>query len=114
MAEEKLDEREEKIQKEATEKLLKFFRLCTNLFGLGDNSPYDINELSEDNEFHKQAVEMSKELEIDWKKMTHEESNRIMLAMLDDLFNSIRIADGYSFILNIVLRKKEEIKKKKK
>jgi hypothetical protein len=36
------------------------------------------------------AKDKAKELEIDWKTMSHEDSNRIMLAMLEDCWNTIR------------------------
>ena len=81
MAKEKQEEQNQKeleIRKEATEKVIAFFRLGTLLFGQPE-PPYNINELKEDNEFYKPAKDLAEELEIDWKKMTHEESNRIML-----------------------------------
>ena len=52
--------------------------------------------------------EIAKQLEIDWENMTHEESNRVMLALLEDSFNLIRdIEDSKSIILQtkIVIKK---------
>lgn len=112
MAKEKqeLDQKEMEARKTATEMVVKYFRLSTLLFGLGDKSPYDINELKEDNEFYKPAKELAGELGIDWEKMSHEESNRIMLSMLDDYFNQINVDGDYDFKLLVTT----EVKKKKK
>lgn len=111
MAKEKQEEQNQKeleIRKEATEKVIAFFRLGTLLFGQPE-PPYNINELKEDNEFYKPAKDLAEELEIDWKKMTHEESNRIMLSLLDDYFNAINVDGDYKFTLQVTT----ELKKKK-
>lgn len=105
---EEKEKKEQEIKEEASARLSKYFRLSSLLFGYGDNSPYDINELKEDNEFYKPAKELAEELEIDWKKMTHEESNRIMLSLLDDFFNQINIDKSYRFMLRIDIEKKKK------
>lgn len=87
--------------------MFEFIELSKLLFGMGENSPYDINELKPDNKFYKPAKELAEELEIDWDKMTHEESNRIMLSLLDDYFNRINVDGDYKYSLSI-----EAIKKK--
>ena len=87
--------------------MFEFIELSKLLFGMGENSPYDINELKSDNKFYKPAKELAEELEIDWDKMTHEESNRIMLSLLDDYFNRINVDGDYKYSLSI-----EAIKKK--
>lgn len=110
MAKEKQEKKksENEIGKEATEMVLAFFRLSTLLFGLGERSPYDINELKEDSEFYKPAKELAEELGIDWKKMSHEESNRIMLSLLDDYYNQINVDDNYKFTLQVTTKLKEK------
>lgn len=110
MAKEKQEKKksENEIGKEATEMVLAFFRLSTLLFGLGERSPYDINELKEDSEFYKPAKELAEELGIDWDKMSHEESNRIMLSLLDDYYNQINVDDNYKFTLQVTTKLKEK------
>lgn len=54
------------------------------------------------------AQEKAKELGVDWKQMSHEDSNRIMLAMLEDSFNLIRDIENSK---NIVLTTKLQILK---
>ncbi len=107
MAKEKEKQKASEIEKLATERVVDYFKMSTLLFG--KNAPYDINELKEDSEFFKPAKELADELEIDWQKMTHEESNRIMLSLLDDYFNKINVDGDYSFTLTVTskLKKKE-------
>ena len=100
-------EEEDKIKTMASERLRDYFALSSLLFGYGDKSPYDINELKEDNMFYQPAKDLSKELGIDWEKMTHEESNRIMLALLDDYFNQIKIDEEHRFLLQVNVEEKK-------
>ena len=74
---------------------------------MGDRSPYDINEIKEDNEFYKPAKNLAEELEIDWEKMTHEESNRIMLALLDEYYNRIMVDKDYRFTMSVTVKEGE-------
>lgn len=65
----------------------KFLRLSLLLFNTDDDScPYRMNELKETSCFYPEARAMAKELEINWDGMTDEESNRIMLNLLGDVF----------------------------
>lgn len=105
---EELDKKEVEVRTKAIEKVITYFKLSTLLFGMGDKSPYDINELKEDNEFYKPAKDLAEELEIDWEKMTHEESNRIMLSLLDDYFNQINVDGDYKFTLLVNIEKKKK------
>lgn len=77
----------EKLER-STEAVQKYLKLSSYLFG--DNAPYDMNEIKQDNEFYGIAKELVDEMEIDWDNMSHADSNRIMLAMLDDYFQNIR------------------------
>lgn len=105
---EELDKKEVEVRTKAIEKVITYFKLSTLLFGMGDKSPYDINELKEDNDFYKPAKDLAEELEIDWEKMTHEESNRIMLSLLDDYFNQINVDGDYKFTLLVNIEKKKK------
>lgn len=62
--------------------------------------PYRINELKPTfsdgktpNKFYQQAKDMADELKIKWDDMTAEESNRIMLNMLGDIFMNLAPKD---------------------
>ena len=66
-----------------------YIELSKYLFGNSESAIYDINEMPEDNKFYTQAREISAQLDIDWHGMTHEESNRIMLALLEDVYQKI-------------------------
>lgn len=72
----------------------RFFLLSQLLFNEdSDDCPYRMNDLKEDSVFYKDARALADELEIDWKKMTDEESNRIMLNLLGDAFMAIKPSD---------------------
>jgi len=104
----KTKEKENKaVDNEAFKAWMNFVKLCKLLFGLGDKSPYNINEIKEDSEFYKHAVELSKELEINWDNMSHEESNRLMLALLDDYYQSIQVDKESDYVLTISIKKKD-------
>ena len=99
MAKEKSDGLEKKkleVQKKATERLCTFFKLGNLLFG------------QKDCEFCKPAKELAEELQIDWQNMTHEESNRIMLSLLDDYFNDINVDGDYKFKMQVTAELKEK------
>jgi hypothetical protein len=82
----------------------KYMRLSRYLFGLGDDSPFDINELPDDNEFLAPAKKIAKSLDISWKSMSHEESNRIMLALLEDTYKEMAtVADKDKLVLETKL-----------
>lgn len=76
-------------EKTFCEKGLRFMELAKLLFS-GKTDIYDINELDENNEFYKDAVKLAEEMEIDWKTMSHEDSNRIMLALLEDTYLAMK------------------------
>lgn len=105
---EKLNQKELGARKNATDKVIEYFRLGIELFGNGEDAPYNINELKEDSEFYKPAKELAKELEIDWEKMSHEESNRVMLSLLDDCFNAINVDENYKFTLQVITEPKKK------
>ena len=69
---------------------------------------YNINALDEKNEFYAHAKELAEEMEISWEKMSHEDSNRIMLAMLEDYYNFMRPEENEGVVVKIDV----EIRKK--
>lgn len=69
-----------------------FIELSRLLFG-PDEPMYNINEMAKSCKFYQPAQEIAKLLKISWDKMTHEESNRIMLALLEDYYKSMADVD---------------------
>lgn len=65
-----------------------YIELSRYLFA-NDNAIYDVNEIPSDHKFYKPAKKLAKQLGISWKSMTHEESNRLMLALLEDTYRAM-------------------------
>ncbi len=77
------------------------------LFGTKD-PVYDINEMTGDSEFFTDAVRMAEQLGVDWEKMSHEESNRIMLALLEDYYQAMtKVANKKKLVVEVSLKIKE-------
>jgi len=84
---------------------LRYIALSKYLFASGDKAIYDINEIPKDNEFYKDARSIAKSLGISWKNMTHEESNRIMLALLEDTYNAMAaVGDKSHLVVEVSLK----------
>ena len=67
-------------------------------------------------EARESAKKIANELEVSWKTMTHEESNRIMLAILEEYYNRMaEVVDTTDIILQVSfkLNSKNEQRKKK-
>ena len=98
----------EEKKKTAQDAWLEFAKLCRLLFGLGEKSPYNINEIKEGDDFYEQAREIAEELEIEWDSMSHDESNRLMLAMLDDYYNAIQIDKKAGYVIKVLVEEKKK------
>lgn len=84
---------------------LRYIALSKYLFASGDKAIYDINEIPKDNTFYKPAKQLAKSLGISWSKMTHEESNRIMLALLEDTYNAMaEVGDKSHLVIEVTLK----------
>lgn len=86
-------------------------------FLFGKDSPiYDINEMTPGDNFYPDAMTIARQLNITWDKMTHEESNRIMLAMLEDCYCAMaKVGDKQNLEIQITLKivKNEQRQKRK-
>lgn len=71
------------------EAYIRYIDLSRFLFGMGDAAVYDVIEIPKNHKFYNMAHSLAASMEIDWETMSHEDSNRIMLAMLDDTYNAI-------------------------
>ena len=74
--------------------LKEYLDLSKFLFADPDNSIYDVNELEPDEQFYPLAKKLAEELKIGWDDMSHEDSNRIMLLMLEKAYQKIREVAG--------------------
>ena len=82
-----------------------FFNLSKYL--LGEDAPYDVNEIPCDSPFYKDAKAISEEMDLDWDNMSHEDSNRVMLNLLSEYFCNIKPEEKYDAILTISFKKVE-------
>ena len=84
---------------------MNYISLSKYLFGKGDEWIYNVNDIPKDNEFYKPAKEIAKSLNISWNNMTHEESNRIMLALLEKFYNAMsEVADKEDIYIEVKLK----------
>lgn len=90
------------------EAFFRYYKLSSLLFDKKRDEIYNVTDIPENDEFYKPAMEMAAHLQIDWNNMTHEDSNRIMLSLLEDAFNLIREIENSK---SIVLQAKMIIKK---
>lgn len=77
-------------KKKTVEAFFRYYELSGLLFDRARDEIYNVTDIPATNKFCKLAKETAKQLKIDWKQMSHEDSNRIMLSMLEDAFNIIR------------------------
>ena len=77
-------------KKKTLEAFFRYYELSSLLFDQKQSEIYNVTYIPKTNKFYKPAKDIAKQLQINWKTMTHEESNRIMLALLEDSFNLIR------------------------
>lgn len=90
-----------KDKKKTIQQFFQYFELSSLLFDNTKAEIYNVTDILSKNKFYKMAQQKAKELGVDWKKMSHEDSNRIMLAMLEDSYNLIRDIENSK---NIVLK----------
>lgn len=83
---------------------MRYIELSKYLFG-SKNPIYDINEIPEDNQFYSMAKSIADQLGIDWKSMSHEDSNRIMLALLEDTYVAMaKVANKKDLVIELKLK----------
>jgi hypothetical protein len=91
------------VLEQSQKAIANFFQLSKFLFG--EEAPYDVNEIPEDNPHYESAKAISDEMELDWKNMSHDDSNRVMLNMLADAFAAIEPDEHYDAVLTISFKK---------
>lgn len=96
---------EKELLEQSQKAIADYFELSKYLFG--DDAPMDMNEIPEDNKFYQTARVIADDMGVSWEKMTHDESNRLMLNLLSEYFYSIKTDDKYKVMLGISFRKAE-------
>ena len=82
----------------------RYIALSRYLFGVSEPIN-DINEMPKNCIFYADARKIAEELRISWKDMSHAESNRIMLALLDDYYNAMaEVADSKKLAIEVDLK----------
>lgn len=94
-------------KKEALEQSQKALEEFFNLskFLLGDEAPFDVNEIPEDSPYYETAKAIAEEKNLVWEEMTHEDSNSVMLNLLSEYFLSIKPDGDYKTVLTISFTK---------
>lgn len=77
-------------KRQTLEAFFRYYELSSLLFDRQRDEIYDVTDIPETDKFYEVAKEKAIQLQIDWANMSHEDSNRIMLALLEDSFNLIR------------------------
>lgn len=96
-----------KERKKSLDAFFEFFDLSKILFNRRLKEIYNVTDIPKRSRFYKMAQDMADNLQIDWSTMTHADSNRIMLAMLEDSFNKIaEIEDSKSVDIIVKIRSK--------
>lgn len=91
-------------KQQTLEAFFRYYELSSLLFDQQKDEIYDVTDIPKTNKFYELAKEKAKQLQIDWANMSHEDSNRIMLALLEDSFNLIRnIENSKSITLQLKL-----------
>lgn len=89
---------------------LRYIELSKYLFA-PENPIYDINEMPQSSKFYKAARAIASQLKVDWKSMTHEQSNRIMLALLEDTYKAMAAVDAQhkkNLVIELTLKIKKQ------
>lgn len=83
-----------------------YFELSSMLFDREKEEIFDVSDIPKNSKFRKMAEDTASNLGINWKSMSHQDSNRIMLSMLEETFNVIRLADSAE---NVILEWKIKV-----
>lgn len=95
--------------KRTVEQFFQFFELSGLLFDHGRKEIYNVADIPANNKYQKAARKKARELKIGWDEMSHEDSNRVMLAMLEDSYNLIKEIEQSK---NVVLKAAVEVVRK--
>ncbi len=83
-----------------------FITLCRTFFG--KNPINNVTSLDKESEFYKTAQTIAKEFEMDWDKLTIEDSNELTIALLEDYYNRINVDSNYDYNITITIKDKSK------
>lgn len=90
---------------EATKAYKDFATLCRAFFG---TNPIDnVKSLDKDSDYYKTAQDIAKEFKMNWDELTPEDSNELIIALLDDYYNRVNVCKDYDYIINITVKSKK-------
>lgn len=90
---------------ESQQAIADFYNLSKYL--LSEDAPLDVNQIPPENPFYTTAREISDEMKLDWEKMSHEDSNRVMLNLMAEYFVRTQINEEYVPVLTVTFKKKD-------
>jgi len=97
----------QKETKRVYDACMAFWELSNILFNGTKNSITYMKDLPASSPFYKDALDVAKDIGIDWDKMTIEQSDAITLALLETLFMRIKSKERVDVVINVKLYGKE-------
>lgn len=92
------------VKEQAFKAYSDFIALCRLFFGT--NPVYDVRSLDKDSDFYKTAKTITDEFGLDWNNLSVEDSNEVMLALMEDFYKRINVNDKFSYTLSITVKDK--------
>ena len=75
-----------------------YWELSSLLFSGLSSCPYDINQIEPSSKFYFFSKSLAETLGVDWNTMSHEDSNRIMLGVLEHCFQQIKQGNETAYL----------------
>lgn len=101
--------KKEKAEENALTAFKNFLVLCRTFFG---KEPVEnVTALNKDSEFYKTAREIAKEFEMDWNNLSMEDSNEVIIALMDDYYNRANTDDDFNYVISFKVNDKKAPKK---
>lgn len=92
---------QKKIEKDALDACLRYWKLSRLLFSGKSWSILNAYELKEGDEFYKECREISDEIGIVWEEMTPEQSDAVLMALLESLFQKMNLSPGVDVVISV-------------
>lgn len=100
--------KKEEVTEKANNAYLEFAKLCRIFFG---SNPIDnVTLLNKDSDFYKTAQDIAQEFGLDWDDLSPEDSNELILALLEDYYHKVNVDNNFDYIINILVKEKKKSK----
>lgn len=93
----------QKETKRVYDACMAYWELSRVLFSGKKDSITFIKDLPSSSPFYKDALDVAKDMGIEWEKMTIDQSDAITLALLETLFMRIRSKESVDVVVNVRL-----------